>query len=163
MKIQLLDTQTNKKVAAQIRPAIFSDMPLKKDGWNFNWRELFRTEGAIFYKIILDDNPYEIQGVIMLTMLNGELVEMKNIEVSPTNYGSKGILKRVAGCLIAYACQKSLELGKGSYQGCISFISKTDLMYFYQEKYHAIWSGMGTRMFIEPIDGKKLIDEYLNY
>ena len=65
MKIQLLETKTGKLVPAFIGKATVKDMPLKKDGWNFNWRNLFKEEGAEVYKVSLDGSPNKIEGIII--------------------------------------------------------------------------------------------------
>lgn len=161
MKIQLLDTQTNELVEAEISPAIFSEMPLKKDGWQFNWRELFRLKGAMVYKLTLTEPSYETQGMLVLKMLNDETVEMKNIELASQNIGKNKRFDLVAGCLIAYACFLSFKLGKNGYEGCLTFESKTRLIPHYRDKYRAM-QGYGARMFIEVYDSRNLIKEYLN-
>lgn len=162
MKIQLLATKTGKLQPAFIEKATLKDMPLKKDGWNFNWRELFRENiSGKFYKISLEHSPKIIEGMLLLVLMNGEMVEMKNIEIAPHNYGVKGENDYVAGCLISYACLKSKTMGLGAYKGFLSFESKTKLIPIYQKKYGAVPS-LGQRMFIEEQVGEKLIKEYLN-
>lgn len=160
MKVQVKDTLSGNMASAEIMVAKFSDMPLKKDGWQFTWRELFRKQGAVFYKLVLDDSPQKIEGIIMLSLLDYGIVYMDCIEVAPHNYGSKGRYDLVAGCLIAYGCMQSFELGKPPYDGCLSFESKTVLIALYQEKYGATM-GLGQRMFFSPQAGIKLMELYL--
>lgn len=117
-------------------------------------------EGAKLYKLVLEDD-LTLQGMLMLTLVNDEMLYMNNIEVAPQNYGSQGKYDKVAGCLIAFACLKSFEMGKDYYKGYLTFQSKTDLITFYQKKYGAVIAG-GHRMFIEPNVGTQLIEEYLN-
>ena len=135
-------------------------MPSKKSGWQFIWKSLFKTEGAEFFKLILKDENFRLQGVIMFSIMFEEMFYMNNIEVAPHNLGSKGKFARVAGCLIAFGCLKSFELGKGTYKGYLTFESKTELIQLYREKYGAT-SSMGQKMFIDPERGLRLIDEYL--
>jgi hypothetical protein len=136
-------------------------MPLKKDGWQFTWKKLAKIEGAQFYKITLKDSPSKLEGLLMITLINDEMLYMNNLELAPHNYGSKGKYENVAGCLIAFACKKSFELGRGNYLGFLSFDSKTELISLYEEKYGAIWA-MGQKMFIDPGQGRKLMEKYLN-
>ena len=136
-------------------------MPLKKDGWRFSWKKLFKVEGAQFYKITRVDSPEIVEGVLMFTLINDEMLYMNNVEVAPHNYGHGGRYENVAGCLISFACMKSFELGKGNYLGFLSFDSKTELINFYQEKYGATWA-TGQKMFIDPIAGRRLMRKYLN-
>lgn len=65
----------------------------------------------------------------------------------------------VAGCLIAFACRESFKI-EGSYKGFLTFVSKSNLIEWYKEKYGAI-QALGQRMFIEDKIGLKLIKKYL--
>jgi len=160
MEIQILEIRKRKKIKALIEKAKSKDMPIKKNGWQFRWRTLYKVEGADFYKLTLKDESSEIQGILMLSVMNEEMLYMNNIEIAPHNIGSKGKYDNVAGCLIAYACQKSFELGKNTYRGYLTFESKTQLIPIYKRKYGAKLA-MGQRMFIEPDTGLRLIEQYL--
>lgn len=160
MEIQIVEVKSNELIDGVIEQAKMKDMPTKKEGWQFTWRKLFKTEGAEFYKLSLVDNSKQIQGMLMLSLMFDEMLYMNNIEVAPHNYGSQRKFDRVAGVLIAYACQKSFELGKNSYKGYLTFESKTSLISLYQEKYGATLA-LGQRMFIEPKTGYQLIEKYL--
>lgn len=160
MKVQIKDISTDSLVAAEVVKANFNDMPLKKDGWQFTWRELFRKQSAAFYKLVLENSPYKIEGMIMLSLLDGGIVFMDSIEVAPHNYGSKGRYDSVAGRLIAYGSNLSFELGKPPYDGCLSFESKTVLMELCLNKYGASM-GLGQRMFFSPEAGFRLMELYL--
>ncbi|MFN7120111.1 MAG: hypothetical protein ACK4TA_25195 [Saprospiraceae bacterium] len=81
--------------------------------------------------------------------------------MAPHNYGAKGQYDYAAGCLLAYACLKSFELGRNHYTGFLSFDSKTALITLYQEKYGATHA-LGHKMFFTPEAGKKLIQQYLS-
>jgi len=161
MKIQLLEQKTNLLLSGRINQAFSKDMPLKKHGWQFTWKTLYKTEGATFFKLTLNISPSNLEGILMLTLMNDEMLYMNNIEVAPHNLGSKGQYDYVAGCLIAYACYKSFELGKDNYRGYLTFDSKTQLIPLYQQKYGATLA-MGQKMFIAPQIGQQLIDKYLN-
>ena len=160
MDIQILETKTKKKIDAEIVEALFQDMPMKKYGWQFTWRTLFNTEGAEFYKLTLKDKTSTVQGILMFSIMYEEMLYMNNIEIAPHNLGSEGQYDNVAGCLIAFACLKSFELGKNTYKGYLTFDSKTKLIPVYKEKYGAI-NSMGQRMFIDPMQGLQLIEKYL--
>ena len=97
----------------------------------------------------------------MVSVIDGKMVYLNVIEVAPHNYGSKGKYKNVTGCLIAYACLLSIKYGKGSYNGFLSFDSKTNLIKLYQEKYMAVLIG-SQKMYINDTNGKKLIKQYLD-
>jgi len=160
MKIQIIESKPNKKVDAQIDEALFKDMPIKKNGWQFTWRTLYKTEGAEFFKLTLKDDLSNAQGILMYSIMYEEMLYMNNIEVAPHNIGSRGKFYNVAGCLIAFGCLKSFELGKNTYKGYLTFDSKTKLIPLYEKKYGAT-STMGQRMFIGPVQGLELIDKYL--
>ena len=68
--------------------------------------------------------------------------------------------ENVAGCLLAYACRKSFEIGRGNYNGYLSFDSKTNLIELYQNKYGANLA-MGNKMYFSPETGKNLMKKYL--
>lgn len=161
MKVFLEDVSSGKLIEALISKASKNDMPLRNYGWHFTWNILVETEGAEFYKLTKLGSPKDIEGILMLTLLNEEMLYMNNLEVAPHNYGSKGRLTNVAGCLLAFACYKSFELGKGYYLGYLSFDSKTELINLYQKKHEATLA-VGQKMFFDPLAGKKLIKQYLN-
>ena len=160
MRITIQETNTRKNIAAEILPAIKKDMPLKKEGWNFNWRQLYQDEKGAFYKLILIGKNSQIQGVLKLQLENKSMLVMKDIEIAPHNFGSKGKYEKVAGCLIAFACKRSFEIGKGNYKGFLVFESKTKLIPLYQKKYGATIA-IGQKMFIDEITGRHLIEKYL--
>lgn len=160
MEIKIMEIKSQKEVDAVIKRAKSKDMPIKKNGWQFTWRTLYKTEGAEFYKLSLTSDSKQIEGMLMLSVMYDEMLYMNNIEIAPHNLGSKGKYDNVAGCLIAYGCFKSFELGKNTYKGYLTFESKTKLIPLYQKKYGATLA-MGQRMFIEPEVGLELIDKYL--
>ncbi len=160
MKVYLEEIASRELIEAFISKASSKDMPLKKNGWQFTWKQLSQTEGADFYKLTKLDTPDEIEGILMLTLLNEEMLYMNNVEVAPHNYGSAGKYANVAGSLIAFACYKSLEQGKNHYLGYLSFDSKTRLIKLYQDKYGATLA-TGQKMFFDPEAGKKLMKKYL--
>ena len=161
MRPLLLDIKTKELRAAQIIEVGSREMPLKKDGWQFTWRRLAKTEGAMFYKITLEETPNLLEGIIMLTMMYDETLYMNNIEVAPHNYGTSGQYENVAGCLLAFACRMSQAKGNGHYKGFLTFDSKTQLISLYENKYGAT-RALGQKMFFTPEAGDLLIERYLN-
>ena len=91
MKVQIVESKSQNKIDASIKKANSKDMPTKKSGWQFTWRSLYKTEGAEFYKLIIENDSSEIQGVLMLSIMYEEMLYMNNIEVAPQNLGSKGL------------------------------------------------------------------------
>lgn len=160
LKVFLQETATGEKRTAHILPAEKKDMPLKKDGWQFNWRELFKTKGAKFYKIVLEDTPNKLESLLMVSLLYEKMFYMNNVEVAPHNLGKNKKYDLSAACLIAFACLESFDKGKDDYKGFLSFESKTELIPFYINKYGAIYAG-GQRLFIDADTGEHLIKKYL--
>ncbi|MCB0521234.1 MAG: hypothetical protein H6577_14850 [Lewinellaceae bacterium] len=139
----------------------YSDMPLKKDGWNFNWRQLYRKEGdGMFFKLTLENTPEKAEGMVKLTLTEFGMLVLDCIEVAPSNYGRKGKYDLVAACLLAYSCLMSTKYGKNEYQSYLSFESKTVLIELYIKKYGAT-QAWGQKMYFSPEAGNKLINNYL--
>jgi hypothetical protein len=139
--------------------ASLKDMPMKKDGWNFNWRSTIRSKGGQTFVLRERFNSSIVHGVLQLKIYEGMMI-MDMIEIAPHNIGSKRKkYDRVAGILIAFACRESFKLDS-DYKGFLTFQSKTLLIELYQEKYGARLA-LGQRMYIEPEVGLNLINEYL--
>lgn len=160
MRIQIYERETGLSIESEIQIIEKKLVPLKKHGWNFNWRELHKIEGSQFYKISCIKTPKIIEGILMLTLYNNEMLFMNNIELAPENIGANKKHEHVAGCLLAYACRKSFEIGSGNYNGYLSFDSKTNLIDLYQSQYGASLA-MGNKMYFSPEAGKKLMKKYL--
>lgn len=160
MRVNLRETQNGELIEALISKASKKDLPLKRDGWQFTWKKLGKTEGAQFYKLVTVENPDVVEGMLMLTLINEEMLYMNNIEVAPHNYGQNGKYDNVAGGLIAFGCYQSFEQGRNYYLGYLSFESKTKLIELYQNKYGATFA-MGHKMFFDPEAGKKLMKKFL--
>ena len=157
--IYILDKINGEIVKSEIVPIDKKTTPLKKDGWNFNWRQLSREENGQTYMLRTLNSPDQIEGALHLKFEFGMLI-MDALELAPHNIGQKN--KRydyVAGCLIAFACRESFKL-EGNYKGFLTFVSKTNLIEWYAKKYGAVLA-LGQRMFIDWENGKKLIEKYL--
>lgn len=154
----IYDLANNNLIEAEIILAT-GKLPLKKEGWKFDWNKLIKEIHTKTYVLRLKDSTKSIEGIVQLKTEN-EMLVMDVIEIAPHNLGSSD--KRfdyVAGCLIAFGCRQSFEI-KGSYKGFLTFMSKTNLINWYQDKYGAT-RGLGHRMFIDDVNGLKLIKKYL--
>ncbi len=107
---------------------------------------------------LIENQSSRVHGVIQLIKDEGMLI-MELIELAPFNIGSNKEHEKVAGCLIAFGCRESLKLNS-AYKGYLTFVSKSSLIELYKSKYHATQS-IGTRMYIDPTSGEKLIKTYL--
>lgn len=161
MEVSIIDVKSKNKLTGIISPVEGEEIPLKKNGWQFNWKSLFKVEGSEFYKLTLKDFPNQVEGIIMISLMNEEIVYLNNIEVAPHNLGSGGKYDNIAGILLAYACIQAFEQGAGVYRGYLSFESKTQLIPLYQNKYGATHA-MGQKMFFDQKAGINLINKYIN-
>ncbi len=157
--IYILDLITGELVKAEIVRMDTSIVPLKKDGWNFNWRSLSKVPNGQCYVLRTLNSPSQIEGALCLKHEFG-MVIMDALELAPHNIGQQN--KRydyIAGCLIAFGCKESFKID-GDYKGFLTFVSKTNLIRWYIEKYGAELA-LGQRMFIDWENGEKLIQRYL--
>jgi len=158
LQVLLFDNQKDRLVEAEIVKAAKSDLPLKKDGWRFNWKIAFGAKDSKTFILKLKGNSDATQGVLQLSEFEGVLI-MNLVEIAPHNQGKNKHFEYVAGCLIAFGCNESFKLNT-HYKGFLSFETKTKLRDWYRKKYYAN-DAMGNKMFIWPEDGVKLIKEFL--
>jgi hypothetical protein len=157
--VYILETKSNRLIEADIVVAERKNVPLKKDGWNFNWKQLVQEQNTQTFILKTIELPQSIEGALHLKVESGMLI-MDAVEIAPHNIGKdKKRYDYVAGCLIAFACRESFKL-EGSYKGFLTFVSKTNLIKWYSEKYGATLA-LGQRMFIDSEASEKLINKYL--
>lgn len=155
----ILDLKNDQLVKAEIVVPEPDEIPLIKDGWNFNWRDLSKEKKASMVVLRTIKPNSSIEGALQLKIEN-EMLIMSVLEIAPHNVGQKNKkYDYVAGCLIAFACRESFKL-ESAYKGFLTFMSKTSLIKWYSEKYGASL-GLGQRMYIDSEEGMKLINEYL--
>jgi len=155
VRVSLYDTKRKKRLVGTISKAYKKELPVTK--WKFDWKSLYEEKSQIF-KLEYEE---EIQGLLKMTKVDEGYYEMSNLELSPENYGTKGKINKVAGCLIAYGCLLSFQLNKGNYKGYLAFSSKGELIQHYEKHYYAELV-YREKMIISPKNGKKLIKKYLN-
>jgi hypothetical protein len=159
MDIELFEQPTKKRVEGRIEGTRYADMPLKKEGWFFAWRRLYKTEGAEVYKLRLTETN-EVKGLLMLTLMDNQMLYMNNVEVAPQRVDANSQYSREVGYLLAFACLKSFEQGRGAYIGYLGFECTPNLISFYRQNYGAVLVA-GVFMYIPPAVGRKLIQTYL--
>ena len=148
----LIRNRQGKEFKAQIDRFTRKNIKGLDSKWKFNWNQLFNSS-ALFFMVMYDE---QIQGLIKLEEENASYYVLKNIEVAPWNYGSKGRYKNIADILMSFACLKSFELNKGNYKGFLVFTSKGNLIEYYKKKYNAELI-FRERMIISSHIGKQLI------
>lgn len=159
--IYILDKINGELGKSEIVSMDKTNIPLKKDGWKFDWRSLFKGENGQNYILRTINFPSQIEGALCLR-LEHEMLIMDALELAPHNIGQKN--KRydyVAGCLIAFGCRESFKI-EGDYRGFLTFVSKINLIKWSAEKYGAELA-LGQRMFIDWENGAKLIEKYFFY
>ena len=157
--VYILDKIKNELVNSEIIPMEKTSIPQKKEGWSFNWKQLLNEEQGNVYVLRTLDSPDQIEGALLIR-IEYDMLIMDALELAPRNIGHKKRYDYVAGCLIAFACRESFKL-EGDYKGFLTFVSKSNLIELYSQKYGAELA-LGQRMFIDWINGEKLIEEYLN-
>lgn len=128
---------------------------LKRNGWKFNWKDEFNYDIKTVYKLIADNIPGEIQGLISLSDA-GDHLFMPLVETAPHNFGRNKKFYGVLGNLVAFACKLSFEKG---YEGEVGFVAKTALIPHYEKELGAKLL-MGNRMGIFSTEAKKLVSLY---
>ena len=156
--VYILETKSKRLIEAAIVFAERKNVPLKKDGWNFNWKQLVQEQDSQTFILKTIEVPQSIEGALHLKVESGMLI-MDAVEIAPHNIGRNKKYDYVADCLIAFACRESFKL-EGIYKGFLTFFSKTNLINWYSEKYGATLA-LGQRMFIDSEAGEKLINKYL--
>ncbi|QHI35853.1 hypothetical protein IMCC3317_12010 [Kordia antarctica] len=155
----IYDLGNKKLIEAEIILAS-GKMPFKKDGWKFDWNKLLKVQNTKTYILKSKDESQSIEGILQLKIENDMLI-MDVIEIAPHNLGSsQKRFEHVAGCLIAFACRESFKI-KGNYKGFLTFVSKTNLIEWYEKKYGATLA-LGQRMYIDDATGLNLIKKYLH-
>jgi hypothetical protein len=127
----------------------------KAKGWVFNWRAEIKEPARDVFKLTIVNNSTIIQGLISLEV-KADHVFMHLVESSPFNKGTAKVYSGVPGNLVAFACKLSFQRG---HQGCVSFISKTQLVEHYEKTLGAVHFG-GRVMIIDTPAALKLINKY---
>lgn len=126
------------------------------DQFEFDWR-IEKKKNNDLYKLYLLDEKDQILGLLSLRDIKSELrIHINLIEVSSNNIGQKKEYDRIAGCLIAYACQLSFDK---SYDGFVSLVPKSKLVDHYCKHYG--FQRFGRQLGLGYKAAVNLIKEYL--
>lgn len=128
---------------------------VKKNGWQFNWKNELKQPQREVYKLSITNNLNIIQGLISLE-LKSDHVYMHLIESSPFNKGREKVYAGVPGNLVAFACKLSFQRG---HDGNVSFVAKSQLIKHYEQSLEATHIG-GRIMIIGRIAALKLTNKY---
>jgi hypothetical protein len=168
MNVKILKVETKDWMAATIREAQKQELPSIQTGWDFNFgKRLTELSYATAYVLVTQETPSIVEGALIFQMQGKVVPYMAFLETAPHNRSAPKKYKYVAGCLIAFACKQSFIRGKGDNSGWLTFdVSEEDsanqvrLMAHYSKAFRAK-RFTETTMLIEPEDGRKLIEEYL--
>ncbi len=130
-------------------------LTLKKNGWLFSWKHEFKQEDRVVYKIVTEQEPKIIQGLVSLNDQE-QHIELELIESAPHNRGTEKLYLGVAANMFAFACHQSKLAGN---EGNIAFIAKTELIDHYESCLGALHIG-NHRMIIHEIAAEPLINRY---
>src|SRR5687768_8497152 len=117
MRVRILRVNTKEETPAQIVTSGKRKLPSIHDGWRFNFSKHAKSKGALAYVLVTEESPDIIEGCLIYKMMDDEQPYMAYLEIAPHNKGVSRRYDLVAGCLIAFACRLSFQLGKGDYLG----------------------------------------------
>jgi len=153
----LEDTTTGSVLLTEVLPLEKADLKVitKKNGWKFNWKTEFVVTEIQVYKLVLQNQPEVIQGLICFEK-KPDHVFVHLIETAPHNFGKNKKYFGVLGNLIAFCCKVSYQNG---FEGELGFDSKTNLIPHYIKELGARHFG-GQRMVILKDAAINLITRY---
>ena len=120
--------------------------------------------------MIVDMETQEIQGCLIFQMVDKYTPYMAFVEKAPHNKGVQARFELVAECLVAFACRQSfIKVADGrDEKGWLMFDVREEkeedvlkLMSYYSKTFKAVRFQKTTTMFIQPEDGRGLIEKYL--
>jgi hypothetical protein len=149
------DVETGRRIATAVKAIDPRDLRSLGRGWRLDWKDIART--AEVFKLIRPRAPRRPLGLIALER-HGDFVEITHLEAHPDHVGRGKKLRGIAGNLIAYAAQVSLEMGA---EGFVALVAKTELIDHYRKTYGFQRVGNSHRMILGELAASRLIRTYL--
>ncbi|MFZ9145336.1 MAG: hypothetical protein ACO209_08975 [Aquirufa sp.] len=149
------EVSSGQNISTLILPLKLEDLLGLK--WQFDWKLELEIESHFVYKLVAENNPNLIQGLICLER-KPDHIYIHLLESSSFNKGSQKQFLGVAGNLVAYACKQSFHFGN---DGNVSFIAKEQLINHYERSIGAFHFG-NKRMIINTNAAKILVNQYFN-
>ena len=151
------DAKTGEVYKTFVIPVTQSDLEevCKRKGWLFDWIHEFSETGHQVYKLVIEKEPQNIQGLVSLEKREDHVL-MHLIENAPYNIGKGKKYLGVCGNLTAFGCKLSKEYG---FDGIIAFDPKTALITHYQETLGAVLIGK-RKMAIFEDKARLLLNKY---
>ncbi len=128
---------------------------IRKSHWTFDWHAEVNTPGREVYKLVVRDEPDQIQGLLCVED-GGDHMFAHLLESARPNRGKAKRYAGVPGNLMAYACQLAFDKG---YLGFVVFVSKSALVAHYAETLKAQVL-RGNRMVLDTAAARYLVDRY---
>jgi hypothetical protein len=127
---------------------------LTKRRFSFRWKSLKGV--ADIYKLHIVKEA-DILGVLgLIDVPEDRRIEIKLLANSKENQGRNKLYDRVAGCMIAYACNLATE--KYEEDACVSLMPKTNLTKHYMQKYRMVPGGR--QLYLEREAMNYIINKY---
>jgi hypothetical protein len=168
MDVKIIRVIDGEFIEAEIEDGTKYELPTPENGWKFDFENFSKGANNFVYVLCKKESPSIIEGCLIFKLINNNQPIMAYIEIAPHNKGLGRIYDLVGACLIAFACKLSFQHGKFNFKGWLAFTVQEDniedqnkLMTLYKEKYFAK-KVTNTSMVIHPVDGEKLIEQYLN-
>ncbi len=149
------EVSSGQNISTLILPLKLEDLLGLK--WQFDWELELEIESHFVYKLVAENNPNLIQGLICLER-KPDHIYIHLLESSSFNKGSQKQFLGVAGNLVAFACKQSFHFGN---DGNVSFIAKEQLINHYERSIGAFHFG-NKRMIINTNAAKILVNQYFN-
>jgi hypothetical protein len=153
--MEILEVKSGVRKAVVVRLAEEKDFrKLTKRRYFFRWKALKGV--AEIYTLHIEEEE-DIQGVIgLVDVPEEERIEIRLLANARENQGRNKIYDRVAGCLIAFACD--LAVDKYKRDACVSLVPKTKLVGYYMRKYCMV--PKGRQLCLENEALNYIIDKY---
>lgn len=154
--MKLLDTRTQEVKEADIVEVEKEDYDYieESDQFEFDWKKEGKNHQV--YKIHLSDEQEEILGLIAINDVNQEFrIHVNLLEVAKRNIGKNKIYDRIAGCLLAFACELAFDR---SYGGFVSLTPKTALINHYCKQYG--FRQFGRQLAVDYMEALAIIKKY---
>jgi len=155
--MKLIYTKTKEEFDAEIVEIEEEDFQkiIENKQFEFDWNQ--EKTNHIFKIVGIQKEEGKILGLISLIDIRDEFrIHINLVESSKENQGKSKKINRIAGCLLAFACQVAFEKG---YIGFASLVPKTLLIPLYIKKYG--FSQYGRQLAIEGKPAINLIQKYL--
>lgn len=147
--MEVLEVKSGLRKPVVVRGAEEKDFKiLTKRQYSFRWKALKGV--AEIYKLHIEEEE-DILGVMGLVYVpEDKRIEIRLLANAKENKGRNKVYDRVAGCLIAFACNLAAE--KYKKDACVSLLPKTNLVKHYMHKYHMVHKGRQLCLEDETLD-----------